>query len=90
MVTDINEELMDLDMEPKPGSLRCTRTYKDEEQRENWETPFVEVFDLLGSRFRWIGKGLQETEKHSGEVWDAGGEMGTFTTQGVCVSEGQV
>ena len=62
-MTDINEELMDLDMEPKPGSLLCTSTYKDEEQRENWETPFVEVFDLLGSRFSWTGKWLQGTEK---------------------------
>ena len=31
MVNDITEELLDLDMEPKPESLWWTSTYKDED-----------------------------------------------------------
>ena len=61
MVNDIIDELMDLDMEPKPESFWWTSTYKAEDgltlalevgsRRKSWETPFVEVFDLLGCRF---------------------------------------
>ena len=31
MVNDITEKLLDLDMEPKPESLWCTSTYKEED-----------------------------------------------------------
>ena len=48
MTNDIIEELLDLDMEPKPESLRWTSTHKDEEKTtlrvvsraKAWELPF--------------------------------------------------
>ena len=67
VVNDIIDELMNLDMEPKPESLWWRSTYKAEDgmtlkvgsRGENWEMPFVEVFDLLEYRFRRNGKGIQ-------------------------------
>ena len=55
MVKEINDELMDLGMEPKPESLWWTSTYKDVEEQtsqvdgrgKNWEMPFIEEFNLL-------------------------------------------
>ena len=47
-VNDIIDELMDLDMEPKPESPSWTSTFKTEDE---------------GDRFRRNGKGIQETEK---------------------------
>ena len=49
MVSDIIEELMDLDVEPKPESLWWTSTYKDEEKNtlrvesrnRAWDLPFL-------------------------------------------------
>ena len=60
MVNDIIAELTDLDMEPKPGSLWWTSTYKAEDERalqvggrgKNWDMPFVDRFDLLGYHLR--------------------------------------
>ena len=71
MANDIIEELLDLDMEPKPETLRWTCTRKDEDERtlkvwsrgKSWDLPFVEVFDLLVYHFRRTGKGIQGTEK---------------------------
>ena len=60
MVSDIIDELMDLDMECHPKSLWWTSPYKaedgvtvevDEGQGKSWEMPFVEVLDLLECRF---------------------------------------
>ena len=59
MVNDIIEELLDLDMEPKPESLWWTRTHKHEDMRtlsvggrdKVWDLPFSEVFEVLGHRF---------------------------------------
>ena len=55
-VNDIIEELLDLDMEPKPELWRWTSTCKEEDvttrkvrsPEKTWDTPFVEVFDVLG------------------------------------------
>ena len=63
MVNDIIEELLDLDMEPKPESLWWTSTYNHEDMRtlrmegrdKVWDLPFCEVSNVLGYRFssRW-------------------------------------
>ena len=60
MVNGIIEELMDLDLEPKPESLLWTSTHKHEDtttlrvgsRGRAWELPFREVvFELLGYRY---------------------------------------
>ena len=64
MVDEIIEELMDLDMEPKIDSLWWTSTIKDEDKLtlkvkckgKSWGLLLVEVFDLLGYRFRRTGE----------------------------------
>ena len=71
MVNDIIEELLVLDMEPKPESLWWTCSYEAEKQLtlkvagrgKEWTLPFVEVFDVLGYRFNRAGKGAQGVEK---------------------------
>ena len=71
MVNDVIEELLDLDMEPKPESLWWTCLYEEEEQLtikvagqgKEWDLPFREVFDVLGYRFNREGKGAQGVEK---------------------------
>ena len=71
MVSDIIEELMDLDMEPKRESLWWTSTHKDKEKNplrvesrnRAWVLPFCEVFDVLGYRFHRDGKGFQGAER---------------------------
>ena len=69
--SDIIEEFMDLDMEPKPEAQWWTSTYMAEDgvtlkvgsMGESWEMPFVAEFDLLEYRFRRNGKGIQGTER---------------------------
>ena len=71
MVNDIIEELLDLDMEPKPESLWWTSTYKHEDMRtlhvggrdKMWDLPSCEVFDVLGYLFHRDGKGFQGAER---------------------------
>ena len=71
MVNDIIEELLDLDMEPKPESLWWTSTYKGEDMRtlrvggrdKVWDLPFCEVSDVFGYRFHRDGKGFQGAER---------------------------
>ena len=71
MVNDVIEELLDLDMEPKPESLWWTCSYEEEEQLtlkvagrgKEWDLPLREVFDVLGYRFNREGKGAQGVEK---------------------------
>ena len=71
LVNDIIEELLDLDMEPKPESLWWTSSYEEEGQitlkvtgrGKEWDLPFMEVFDVLGYRFQRDGKGTQGVEK---------------------------
>ena len=73
MVNDIIEELLDLDVEPKPESLWWTSTYKHEDMRTSrvggrdkvWDLTFCEVFDVLGYRFHRDGKGFQGAERSS-------------------------
>ena len=66
MVNDIIEELLDLDMEPKPELL--TSTYNHEDMRtlhvggsdRSWDLPFFEVFDVcLGFVFIEMGRGFK-------------------------------
>ena len=69
-VNDILEELLDLDMEPKPESLWWMSTHTDEDERmlkverrgKSWDLPFVEAFDFLWCRFRRTGQ-VQGAEK---------------------------
>ena len=76
MVNDIIEELMDLDMEPKPESFWWTSTCKAEDEvtlkvwsmDKSWETPFVDVFDLLGYRFRMNGKVFMGPKGRCGKI----------------------
>ena len=71
MVNDIIEELLNLDMEPKPESLWWTSSYEEEDKLtfqvggggKDWELPFREVFEVLGYRFQRDGKGTQGVEK---------------------------
>ena len=66
MVNDIIEELLDLDMEPKPESLWWRSTQKHEEMKilrvgsrsRVWDMPFCVYFDVLGYRFHRNGKGF--------------------------------
>ena len=66
IVNDISEELSDLDMEPKPESLRWASAFKDEEKitlrmgsrARAWELPFRDVFEVLGERYHRDGKGF--------------------------------
>ena len=54
IVNDLIEELQDLDVEPKLESLWWTSTYKNVatlkvvRRGQNWDLPFMEVFDGLG------------------------------------------
>ena len=59
MVNDIIEELLNLDMEPKPESLWWTSSYEEEDKLtlqvggggKDWDLPFREVFEVLVYRF---------------------------------------
>ena len=74
-MNDIIEELLDLDMEPKPESLWWTSTHKHEDKRtlcvgdrgKLWDLAFCEVFDVLGYRFHRDGKGFQGAERRGPE-----------------------
>ena len=67
MANDIIEELLDLDMEPKPESVWWTSTSKCEimttlrvgSRGKGWDLPFLEVFEVLGYRCHRDGKGFQ-------------------------------
>ena len=66
------EELMDLDMEPRPVTLWWTSTYKADGGKtlqvggkgKSWEMPFVEEFDPLGYRFPKNGKGAKKLGRY--------------------------
>ena len=73
MVNDIIEELLDLDMEPKPESLWWTSTYKHEDMRTSrvWggagrrlgNSPSSKSLMYLDTVFRRDGKGFQGAER---------------------------
>ena len=56
MANDIIQELLDLDMEPKPESLATLKVGKEGLM---WDLPHNEVFEVLGSRYHRDGKGFQ-------------------------------
>ena len=66
----IIDEVLDLDMEPKPESL-WTSTYKYEDAatlkvgctKKTWDLAFMEVFDVLCYRFYGGGKGFQGADR---------------------------
>ena len=70
MAADESEELLDLDMEPKPESLWWTSTHQHGDMRtlsvggrdKVWDLPFCEIFDVLGYRVCRDGKGFQGAE----------------------------
>ena len=72
MVNDIIEELLDLDMGPKPQSLWWTSIYKHEDMRtlrvggrdKMWDLLFCEVFDVLAYRFHRDGEGVSRCRAH--------------------------
>ena len=76
-VNDIIEELLNLDMEPKPESLRWTCSYEEEDQLtlkvggggKDWDLPFRKVFEVLGYRFQRDGKG----KRYCAKGWVTGG-----------------
>ena len=57
MVSDIIEELLDLDTVPKQESLWWTTTHRN--RGLAWDLPFRGVFEVLGYRFHRGGKGSQ-------------------------------
>ena len=70
MVNDIIEELLNLDMEPKPESLLWTSSYEEDKLTlqvggggKDWDLPFREVFEVLGYRFQRDGKSTQGVGK---------------------------
>ena len=71
MANDIIEEVLDLDMEPKPESFWWTSTQKHEDMRtfsvgskdKVWDLPLCEVFDAPSYRFHRGEKGLQGAER---------------------------
>ena len=70
MAADESEELLDLDMEPKPESLWWTSAHQHGDVRtlsvggrdKVWDLPFCEIFDVLGYRVCRDGKGFQGAE----------------------------
>ena len=65
----MSEELLDLDMEPKPESLWWRSMYKYEDMRtlrvggrDKWDFLFCEVFDVFGHHFHRDGKVFQGAE----------------------------
>ena len=70
-MNDIIEELLDLDMEPKPESMWWTSTHKHEDMKTFrvgsrggvWDLPLCGNFDVLGYRFHRHGKGFQGAER---------------------------
>ena len=87
MVNDIIEDLLELDMEPKPESLWWTSTHKHEDMTtlsvgskdKVWDLQFCEVFDVLRYRFHRDGKGLQSAERSMCKALRDGGVTSTFT-----------
>ena len=87
MVNDIIKELLNLDMEPKPESLWWTSSYEEEDKLtlkvggrgKDWDLPFREVFDVLGTVFNVMGK----AHKGSKKGWVAGGATLIFTARKV-------
>ena len=77
MVEDIIEKLLDLDMEPKPESLRWTSTFKDEG---------VATLKVGGDvLFQRDGKRSGRNRTNGQEKdWGAGGVVGSFTLRKVC------
>ena len=71
MVNDIIEELLNLDMEPKPETLWWTSSYEEEDKLtlkvggggKDWDLPFREVFEVLEYLFQRVEKGTQGVEK---------------------------
>ena len=86
MVNDIIEELLDLDMGPKPKSLWWTSTHKHEDMRtlrvgsrdRTRELSFREVFEVLGYRYNRDGKGFQGAER---TMCKGMGVINTFTAR---------
>ena len=85
MMNDIIEELLDLNMEPKPESLWWTSTNKHEDMRtlrvegrdKMWHLPVCEVFDVFRYRFHRDGKGFRPEK--CVKPCEAGGETNTST-----------
>ena len=63
MINDIIEELLDLDLEPKPESLWWMSTYKEEDKSTLKMGYAVRPGVGSSGRFRRTGKGVQVTEK---------------------------
>ena len=71
MVNHIIEELLELDMEPKPESLCGRSTHKHEDistlrmcsRGRSWDLLFREVFEVLGYHYHRDGKGFQGAER---------------------------
>ena len=63
VVNDFIDELLDLDMEPKPQSLWWTCTERGEDttmlRGNTWDLPFCEVFEVLGYRYHRGVNGFQ-------------------------------
>ena len=80
MVIDVIEELLVLDVEPKPESLRWTSSCEEEDKitlqvgggKKNWEWPFREVFGVLGYRYQRDGQSTQgvgkDTTRRDGQL----------------------
>ena len=85
MVNDIFEELLDLDMEPKPESLWRTSTHKHEDMTTlrvgrrgtTWDRPFREVFEV---RERIPRRRTNNMQGHG----EFGGGTSSCTVRGRC------
>ena len=94
MVNDITEALMDLDMVPSGGRARTMPKmgwdWKWEAEGSGWMMLFVEVFGLLGYRFRRNGTGIQGTERKLKKGMGSLVEGLTHLLSWQCVVEDQV
>ena len=92
MVNDIIEELLDLDMEPKPESLWWTSTHQAEVKQyiESVGTEATSGTFFLKTCFKScdtvsiaMGRCVWVQTERCAKAWPVGGEMDTFTRQRV-------
>ena len=86
MVNGIIEELQDLDMDPKPESLRWTSTHKCEDmitlrvgsRGNNWDLLFVKSSRVLDVVITGMGKDSKAQGELCARAWSVGGGTSSY------------
>ena len=87
MVSDVIEELMDIDMERKLESLWWTSTHQAEERKKRglWSRGVAHGTSLFkGYRCQRERKGLKVQTGHNAKAWPVGGETDASIGRRVC------